>query len=458
MSKKINESLSKEFRLGQVGVNNQDLKMTIIAYRKANDLDVQFEDGTIVKNRQYDHFLKGKIAYPSEKRIGETKKNNQDLIMTIIAYRGCMDIDVQFEDGTIVKNKRYDSFLKGAITNHNYKDSRIIDRTSETNINNQELQMTIIAYRGCEDIDVQFEDGTIVKNKRYDSFLNGAIAYPMENRIGEIKINNQGLKMTIINYRDCNDIDVQFEDGTIVENRAYGSFLKGAIANPNVLLDGISIPEKFMWNVLKELNIEFKTQLNKKDFDWCQNYKYDFYIPSLNMVVETHGGQHYERGFESCNGKTLKKEQENDRLKKELALNNNIKNYVVVDCRKSELEWLKENTIKELDRYFNLSNIDWGLVWNNSLKNLVYEVKRLVEEGYNNKQIAEILDINEKTVRNYKKQLGIKTRNEIKQENLLRTKELVQQGKSTKEIAEILGITVTTVNVYKRELKEKGLI
>ena len=210
-----------------------------------------------------------------------------------------------------------------------------------------------------------------------------------------------------------------------------------------------------MWNVLKELNIEFKTQLNKKDFDWCQNYKYDFYIPSLNMVIETHGVQHYEK---SNRGRDLEEEQLNDRLKKELALNNNIKNYVVVDCRKSELEWLKENTIKELDRYFNLSNIDWGLVWNNSLKNLVYEVKRLIEEGKTNKQIAEILDINEKTVRNYKKQLGIKTRDEIKQENLLRTKELVQQGKSTKEIAEILGITVTTVNVYKRELKEKGLI
>ena len=404
MSKKINENLSKEFRLGQVGVNNQGLKMTIIAYRKAIDLDVQFEDGTIVEYKQYDNFLKGQIAYPMENRIGETKKNNQDLIMTIIVYRNSMDIDVQFEDGTIVENRIYGNFLKGAIANPNYKNSRIIDRVGETNTNNQDLKMTIIAYR------------------------------------------------------DCKDIDVQFEDGTIVENRQYDGFLKGTIANPNVLSDGISIPEKFMISILKQLNIEFITQLNKSTFKWCQNYKYDFYIPSLNMVVETHGGQHYERGFESCNGKTLKKEQENDRLKKELALNNNIKNYVVVDCRKSELEWLKENTIKELDRYFNLSNIDWGLVWNNSLKNLVYEVKRLVEEGYNNKQIAEILDINEKTVRNYKKQLGIKTRDEIKQENLLRTKELVQQGKSTKEIAEILGITVTTVNVYKRELKEKGLI
>ena len=165
-----------------------------------------------------------------------------------------------------------------------------------------------------------------------------------EFRLGQVGVNNQGLKMTIIAYRKADDIDIQFEDGTIVENKRYDNFLKGQIANLNVLSDGISIPEKFMWNVLKELNIEFKTQLNKKDFDWCQNYKYDFYIPSLNMVIETHGRQHYEK---SDRGRTLEEEQLNDKLKKELALNNNIKNYIIVDCRKSELEWLKENTIKE---------------------------------------------------------------------------------------------------------------
>ena len=458
MIKKINESLSKEFRLGQIGVNNQGLKMTIVAYRGCTNIDVQFEDGTIVENRIYGNFLKGQIAYPMKDRIDETNINNQGLKMTIIAYRNSLDIDVQFEDGTVIENRTYDNFLKGRIANPNY-------RINETNINNQGLQMIIIAYRSCTNIDVQFEDGTVIENRTYDNFLKGIIANPnyknsqiMKDRIGGTNINNQGLKMAIINYRNTLDIDVQFEDGIIVENKQYSHFLNGTIANPNVLSDGVSIPEKFMWNVLRELNIEFKTQLNKKDFKWCQSYKYDFYVSSLDMIIETNGMQHYERGFESCKGRTLKEEQKNDRLKKELALNNNIKNYVVIDCRKSELEWLKENVIKELNRYFDLSNIDWGLVWNNSLKNLVYEVKRLVEEGCNNKQIAKILGISEGTVERYKKQLGIKTNREIKQENLLRTKELVQQGKTIKEIAEILGAGKRTVSGYRRELKEKGLI
>lgn len=402
MSEYINRSLSKEFRLGQTGFNNQGLKITIIVYRKHKDIDVQFEDGTIVKNRQYDGFLKGTIANP------------------------------------------------------NYKDSRIIDRTGETKENNQKLKMTIIAYRKYMDIDVQFEDGIIVKNRTYDSFLKGAIAYPMEDRIGETKKNNQDLIMTIIAYRDSHDIDIQFEDGTIVKNKQYSAFSNGQIANPNMLSDGVSIPEKFMWNILKQLSTEFIIQLNKLTFEWCENYRYDFYIPSLNMIIETHGMQHYEKGFESCGGKTLEEEQKNDRLKKELALNNNIKNYIVVDCRYSEFDWLKENVSKELNEFFDLSNIDWNLVWENSLKNFVWETKRLVEKGYNNIQIAEILCVNKTTIEKYKKQSGIKTQHEIKQENLLKTKELVQQGKSIKEIAEILNVNRDTIRNYKKQLGIKN--
>ena len=44
--------------------------------------------------------------------IGEISYNNQNLQMKVIGYRNSMDIDIQFEDGTIVKNRTYDSFKK----------------------------------------------------------------------------------------------------------------------------------------------------------------------------------------------------------------------------------------------------------------------------------------------------------------------------------------------------------
>lgn len=58
--------------------------------------------------------------------------------------------------------------------------------------------------------------------------------------------------------------------------------------------DGLPITEKFLTNVLEQLNINFITQLNKRQYDWCNNKKYDFYIPNLNMIIETHGVQHYK--------------------------------------------------------------------------------------------------------------------------------------------------------------------
>lgn len=51
-------------------------------------------------------------------------------------------------------------------------------------------------------------------------------------RLNETRINNNGEEMRIIRYGNRNDIDVQFDDGTIVENRRYDAFKKGDIKNP----------------------------------------------------------------------------------------------------------------------------------------------------------------------------------------------------------------------------------
>ena len=63
-------------------------------------------------------------------RIGETNIANNGQTMTIIEYRGFHDIDVQFEDGTVVKNTAYDKYKKVQIKNHNY----IINETNISKI------------------------------------------------------------------------------------------------------------------------------------------------------------------------------------------------------------------------------------------------------------------------------------------------------------------------------------
>ena len=108
-----------------------------------------------------------------------------------------------------------------------------IDRLGETRMMNCGMEATIIRYGGYNDIDVRFEDGAMAEHKAYESFKKGSIAHPSataEARLGETRMMNCGMKAAIIRYGGYNDIDVRFEDGKVVEHKAYGKFKKGKIA------------------------------------------------------------------------------------------------------------------------------------------------------------------------------------------------------------------------------------
>ena len=77
------------------------------------------------------------------------------------------------------------------------------------------------------------------------------------------------------------------------------------------------------------------------------------------------------------NGGGLKNQQENDKNKYELAINNGIKpsNYIVIDCRYSDLDFIKNNIINSrFNKIFDLSNIDWLKIGQDSEKSIVKEV------------------------------------------------------------------------------------
>lgn len=54
-----------------------------------------------------------------------------------------------------------------------------------------------------------------------------------QNRIGEIYITNEGYNIEIIEHFDCKSYTIKFEDGTIIKNRRYTSIKNGQIKNPN---------------------------------------------------------------------------------------------------------------------------------------------------------------------------------------------------------------------------------
>lgn len=122
--------------------------------------------------------------------------------------------------------------------------------------------------------------------------------------------------------------------------------------------DNVSYPEKFMMGVLEELNIAYETQYSPQ---WISPRKYDFYMKDLNMIIETHGYQHYKNNaFKSLGGRSLEQEQANDKLKRETALANGIKHYIELDCRESSMNFIKKSIkSSELLYLININNVNW---------------------------------------------------------------------------------------------------
>ena len=160
----------------------------------------------------------------------------------------------------------------------------------------------------------------------------------------------QSSKKIYFKCPDCNRIS----KNQITINHLYNRRSIGCICQ-----DGISYPEKFMYNLLQQLNINFIFQFSEK---WCKQYRYDFYLPEYQCIIETHGLQHYEVcSYNKNSVEKLKKQKNTDSTKKILALQNGIKKYFEVDCKFSDKNHIKNSIIEcgLLDLFSN-NNINWN--------------------------------------------------------------------------------------------------
>lgn len=168
--------------------------------------------------------------------------------------------------------------------------------------------------------------------------------------------------------------------------------------------DGFSIPERFVYNVLKSCGIEFIHSLSKTTYSWCQQFIYDFYIPRANMIIEVNGIQHYKNKFFS----TVNEQFLNDVVKIKLAQANGIKHYEIIHAQNSSYEYL----VNELSnhRLFKILGIDTSQIdFINCFKNITTSLMKTVCEDYNNnprqsiKELAVKYDVNRQTIRKYLK-------------------------------------------------------
>lgn len=162
--------------------------------------------------------------------------------------------------------------------------------------------------------------------------------------------------------------------------------------------DKVSIGEKIMFNVLDQLGIKFKTEYSPK---WIKPKRYDFYLTDYNIIIETHGIQHYKESTGNRK-KPIENEQENDRIKKEVAIYNGVEeeNYIVIDCRESEINFIKQNILdSNLAKVFDLNKINWNDVFIYVMSNVTKEVCNIWNSGiHNSVKIGKIIKIDRNSV------------------------------------------------------------
>ena len=178
--------------------------------------------------------------------------------------------------------------------------------------------------------------------------------------------------------------------------------------SPSVLLgnglgcicgDGISYPNKFIYSMLNQLNIEMICEYSPK---WANRKKYDVYIPKLNCIIENHGAQHY-KDAPTIFGTTYEYQKQNDDEKKQSAIKNGIKKYIVINCKKSNKDWIKQSVIdsKLLDIIgVSESEIDWDECDRFATSNMIKEISNLWNEGMCVKQILEKVPLKRSAVYN----------------------------------------------------------
>lgn len=170
--------------------------------------------------------------------------------------------------------------------------------------------------------------------------------------------------------------------------------------------DGFSYPEKFMYSVLKQLNIDFEMEYSS---EWIKPLRYDFYfeLNDKKYIIETDGGWHYTNN--NLSGKTKNESKAIDEYKDKIAQKYGVE-VIRINCNCSNLEYIKNNILKsELNSLFDLAKVCWLKCEEFALSNLC---KKACEIKKNNsqkstKEIADILKLSIPTITKYLK-IGMK--------------------------------------------------
>lgn len=244
--------------------------------------------------------------------------------------------------------------------------------------------------------------GTITEEKLESTFVKGGSCAVCASRLIV-----KGINDITTTHPDYVKYFVHIEDA---ENNSYASNKKRLMkcpncgneqmCTPNYLTnsgfpckkcgDGVSYPNKLMFNVLTQIGIDFEPEYRPK---WVDKSRYDFYIPSKKLIVEMDGMLHYQDN--NMSNLTQEETEHLDKRKEDEALLRGIKT-IRIDSRKSDIKYISNNIKNSglLDIINdNMTEIDWIAchkfacssrvkeacdLWNNGIRS-TYEIAKIMK-------------------------------------------------------------------------------
>lgn len=117
--------------------------------------------------------------------------------------------------------------------------------------------------------------------------------------------------------------------GNIVRNKSINKVIGRRRIPCPLCADSSSMPERIVASILNQVGVSY---ISQKTFKWSGRKRYDFYLPDYDAIVEVNGSQHYGFGFEDLSGFTHNEQIQRDKYKEDIAKQNGIRNYFVVDA------------------------------------------------------------------------------------------------------------------------------
>lgn len=177
--------------------------------------------------------------------------------------------------------------------------------------------------------------------------------------------------------------------------------------------DGISYPNKFLYSLLSQLNVNY---IPEAGYQWCifpsfndsqqiSHGRFDCLIENMKLIIEMDGGLGHGNRKHSKSHVSIEEQIYRDNQKELMAEKYGYK-LIRINCNYAGHDDkfnICKNAIlnSDLSIIFDLSNINWRKIDKDSHKSILYEICELYNSGLSSSEIASKLLLNQSTVIDY---------------------------------------------------------